>query len=178
MALEPGTKLGTFEILSLIGTGGQGEVFLAEDERLLKLLPDELQKDSVARERLQREAKSAAALDHPFICKIYEIGESEGKVFIAMEYVTGETLQERLKKGPLSLTLSSLSRPPYVGFSRTRTTTPRDKELLQTRRSTSIDAYPLKTPSWCVLNLVNRLRCPRTATAANLLSLAIPPDEF
>ena len=71
-----------------------------------------------------------------------------------------------------------LSPHPYVGFSRNRTTTPRDKELLQTRRSTSIDAYPLNTRSWCVLNLVNRLRCPRTGTAAILLSLATRPDEF
>ena len=77
-----------------------------------------------------------------------------------------------------SLPLSSLSPHPYVGFSRNRTTTPRDKELLQTRRSTSIDAYPLNTRSWCVLNLVNRLRCPRTGTAAILLSLATRPDEF
>ena len=73
---------------------------------------------------------------------------------------------------------SSPSPHPYDGFWRTGTTTLRDKELLPTRPSPSIDAYPLNTRSWCVLNLVNRLRCPRTGTAAILLSLAIRPDEF
>ena len=86
-----------------------GEVFLAEDGSLnrkvaLKFLPEPLQQDDTARERLLREARSAAALDHPYICKIYEIGEVDGKSFIAMEYIEGVTTQEKLRRGPLPLT--------------------------------------------------------------------------
>ena len=85
-----------------------GEVFLAEDLLLerrvaLKFLPDSLQEDPVARERFQREAKSAAALDHPFICKVYEICEVNGKTCIAMEYVVGSSLESKLAQGPLPL---------------------------------------------------------------------------
>ena len=77
-----GQQLGSYKILSLLGAGGMGEVFLAQDLTLdrkvaLKFLPEELQQDSAARKRFLREAKSAAALDHPFICKIYEVGEEE-----------------------------------------------------------------------------------------------------
>jgi len=94
-----------------------GEVFLARDTTLerqvaLKFLPEELQQDAGARARFLREAKSAAALDHPYVCKLYEIsGEGvepgaesgDDRSFIAMEYVQGETLAERLRRGPLAL---------------------------------------------------------------------------
>ena len=85
-----------------------GQVFLAEDSTLdrkvaLKFLPEPLEGNKTARQRFLREAKSAASLDHPYICKIYEIGEIEGKAFIAMEYVEGTTLQEKLGRGPLRL---------------------------------------------------------------------------
>ncbi|MDA2936858.1 protein kinase [Acidobacteria bacterium AH-259-A15] len=85
-----------------------GEVFQAQDTVLdrkvaLKFLPEATQQNPIARKRFLREAKAAAALDHPFICKIYETGEAKGKVFIAMEYVEGGTLKERLEKEPLSL---------------------------------------------------------------------------
>ncbi len=101
-------KLGHYEVIELIGSGGMGEVFLAHDQSLgrrvaLKLLPEDLQQDETTKKRFLREAKSAAALDHPYICKIYEIGEAEGNSFIAMEYVGGETLQQRLARGPLPL---------------------------------------------------------------------------
>ena len=69
----------------------------------LKFLPEALQSDAAALARLRREAKSAASLDHPFICKVYEVGETgDGRAFIAMEYVDGETLAARLEREPLS----------------------------------------------------------------------------
>ncbi len=85
-----------------------GEVFLAEDTKLdrkvaLKFLPDFMQQDPVAEKRFLREAKSAAALDHPYICHIHEVGEEDGKSFISMEYVQGQTLKDKLAKGPLPL---------------------------------------------------------------------------
>ena len=103
-----GITISHFKILEKIGQGGMGEVFLAQDTTLdrkvaLKFLPDFLQQDSTARKRFLREAKSAAALDHPYICHIHEVGESDGKDFIAMEYVQGQTLKDKLAKGPLPL---------------------------------------------------------------------------
>ena len=103
-----GLQIGSYKILSLLGVGGMGEVYCAEDLRLgrkvaLKFLTQALQQNSAAKKRLLREAKSAAALDHPYICKIYEIGEAEGKSFITMEYIQGETLKDKLAKGPLPL---------------------------------------------------------------------------
>ena len=88
---------GRYRIDSPLGAGGMGEVFLAQDTLLerrvaIKLLPAEVQTDPIARGRLRREALAAASLDHPFICKVYEIGDAEGRLFIAMEYVEGETL--------------------------------------------------------------------------------------
>ena len=83
-----------------------GEVFLAEDTRLerrvaVKLLPASTEADAVARERLRREALAAAALDHPFICKVYEIGDADGRVFIVMEYIEGETLHASSRRAQL-----------------------------------------------------------------------------
>ena len=96
-----------YRILSSLGKGGMGEVFLAEDSILerkvaIKFLPKALQHDPVARGRFEREAKSAAALDHPFICKIYEFGEVDGRACIVMEHVAGQTLESRLADGPLA----------------------------------------------------------------------------
>lgn len=96
-----------YEIVEKIGSGGMAEVFLARDTLLerhvaLKLLP-ESQQDDTAKQRFLREAKSAAALDHPYICKIYETGEAEGRPFIAMEYVRGETLAHRMARESLTL---------------------------------------------------------------------------
>ncbi len=93
-----------YEIIRKLGAGGMAEVYLARDRELrrnvaLKFLPEEKQEDEHLRKRLVREARAAAALDHPFICKIYDIGEMEGKPFIAMEYLEGETLKERLEQG-------------------------------------------------------------------------------
>ena len=101
-----GKTLSHYKVLEKIGQGGMGEVYLAQDTSLdrkvaLKFLPEEMQQDSTARKRFLREAKSAAALDHPFICHIHEVGEAEGKSFIAMEYIQGATLREKLVEGPL-----------------------------------------------------------------------------
>ena len=94
---------GRYRILSPLGAGGMGEVFLAEDRRLerrvaVKFLPASAEADPVARERLRREALAAAALDHPFICKVHEIAEADGRMFIVMEYVEGETLAASLQR--------------------------------------------------------------------------------
>jgi tRNA A-37 threonylcarbamoyl transferase component Bud32 len=103
------TGASRYRVLQSLGRGGMGEVFLAEDTSLerrvaLKFLSEFLQEDEIARKRFIREAKSAAALDHPFICKIYETGMSQrGQVFIAMEYVEGQTLRQELAQGPLPL---------------------------------------------------------------------------
>ncbi len=103
-----GQRVSQYEIREPLGAGGMGVVFLAQDRTLdrpvaLKFLSDELQQDATARRRFLREAKAAAALDHPYICKIYETGETDGRPFIAMEYVRGETLADRLTGKLLSL---------------------------------------------------------------------------
>ena len=98
-----------YKVLRQLGQGGMGEVYLAEDTSLgrrvaLKFLLEHLHEDELVRRRFLREAKSAAALDHPFICKIYETGQTDlGHAFIAMEYVEGQTLGEKLAEGPLLL---------------------------------------------------------------------------
>jgi len=101
--LSAGEKIGHYEIIRLLGQGGMGQVYLATDEILerqvaIKFLPQEIERDPTTRQRFVREAKSAAALDNPFICKVYETGDSEGKAFIAMEFVEGKTLDEKLKE--------------------------------------------------------------------------------
>src|SRR5262245_2984001 len=108
MSLAAGSRLGPYEILTAIGAGGMGDVFLATDPRLdrrlaIKVLHTVDQHDAAARERLRREGRAAAALDHPYICKVYEIGEAEGRTFIAMEYVEGETLESRMRQGLLPI---------------------------------------------------------------------------
>jgi serine/threonine protein kinase len=101
-----GRQIGAYKILSLLGAGGMGEVYLAQDPRLdrtiaLKILPTELASDPDRMRRFVREAKAASALKHPNVAHIYEIGESEGSTFIAMEYVEGQTLATRIGGRPL-----------------------------------------------------------------------------
>jgi serine/threonine protein kinase len=103
-----GTRLGRYEIRSPLGAGGMAEVYLADDTELgrreaLKILPPDTSADEQARKRLLREARAAAQLDHPHICAVYEIGEAGGHRFIAMQYVEGETLNQRLKRAPIGL---------------------------------------------------------------------------
>src|SRR5438270_8150870 len=102
MALAPGTKLGRYEIRSKIGEGGMGEVNRAQDTKLdrkvaLKILPAEVSSHRERMDRFIREAKAAAALNHPNIAHIYEIGESEGLHFIAMEFIDGQTLHQAIR---------------------------------------------------------------------------------
>src|SRR6201982_2894660 len=101
MTLIAGAKLGRFEIRSKLGEGGMGEVYLAEDVELrrrvaLKILPAEVAANQDRMRRFKQEAQAAAALNHPNIAHIYEIGDSGGANFIAMEFVDGQTLRDAI----------------------------------------------------------------------------------
>ena len=100
------TLAGKYTIVGELGKGGMGEVYLAEDTSLdrkvaLKFLPEATYQDPAMRARFVREAKAAAALSHPYICSIHEVGDAEDKLFIAMEYVEGKTLRDRIHQGPM-----------------------------------------------------------------------------
>src|ERR1041385_6304409 len=106
--LESGTKLGRYEIRAKIGEGGMGEVYLAEDTKLnrkvaIKILPAEVAADQDRMRRFVQEAKAAAALNHPNIAHIYEIGEADGLNFIAMEFIDGYTLRQLIHGGQTDL---------------------------------------------------------------------------
>lgn len=106
--LEPGDSIGHYEVVSLLGVGGMGQVYLAQDAKLgrkvaLKLLPPTYTRNESRLRRFQQEARAASALNHPNILTIHELGEVNGEQFIATEFVEGETLRERLKRAPLSL---------------------------------------------------------------------------
>ena len=102
VALGPGTRLGDYEVVKLIGSGGMGEVYRARDTRLrrdvaIKVLPAFLSSNKERLRRFEQEAQAAAALNHPNICTVYEIGTAEGRSFLAMEYLEGQTLKHLLK---------------------------------------------------------------------------------
>lgn len=104
MPIAKSTRLGPYEVISPLGSGGMGEVYLAEDSRLhrklaLKILPAALASDRNRMHRFHQESMAAAALNHPHIAHIYEIGEAGGVHFIAMEYIDGDTLRHRINEG-------------------------------------------------------------------------------
>ncbi|MCI0614262.1 serine/threonine-protein kinase [bacterium] len=108
MALSPGTVLGAYEIISIAGSGGMGEVYRARDKRLdrtvaIKVLPSHLSSNSNLKQRFEREAKAISNLNHPHICTLYDVGQQDGMEFLIMEYLDGETLADRLKKGAMPL---------------------------------------------------------------------------
>ena len=108
MPLSAGTRLGPYDIVAAIGAGGMGEVYKARDTRLdrtvaVKILPETLAGDPQFRDRFDREARAISQLDHPHICALYDVGEQNGVSFLVMQYLEGETLEGRLKKGTLPL---------------------------------------------------------------------------
>src|SRR6267378_3753117 len=108
MPLGSGTKLGPYEILAPLGSGGMGEVYRARDKRLgrdvaIKILPKEMSADAARKQRFEREAKTISGLNHPNICVLYDVGSQDGVDYLVMECVEGETLAKRLEKGSLPL---------------------------------------------------------------------------
>ncbi|MDQ1349212.1 MAG: eukaryotic-like serine/threonine-protein kinase, partial [Acidobacteriota bacterium] len=108
MSLTAGVRLGPYEISGAIGAGGMGEVYRARDTRLdrsvaIKVLPPALTASAERRARFEREARSLAALSHPRICTLFDVGEHHGSTFLVMEHLQGETLAERIFRGPLPL---------------------------------------------------------------------------
>ena len=106
MSLSTGSRLGPYEIVGPLGAGGMGEVYRAKDTRLarlvaIKVLPLHLSAQPELRQRLEREARAVSSLNHPNICTLFDIGHHEGIDYLVMEYLEGETLAERLKRGPL-----------------------------------------------------------------------------
>src|SRR6476660_4246593 len=107
MTIAPGSRLGPYEILSPLGSGGMGEVWRAKDARLgrevaIKVLPEEVSSDRDRLKRFELEARAASALNHPNIVTIHEIGEAQGHTYLVMERVDGQTLAEILHEGPLT----------------------------------------------------------------------------
>jgi serine/threonine protein kinase len=106
MALTSGTRLGPYEIQSPLGAGGMGEVYRAKDTRLdrtvaIKILPTHLSANPEFKQRFEREARTVSSLNHPHICHLYDVGSQDGTDFLVMEFLDGETLAERLRRGAL-----------------------------------------------------------------------------
>jgi len=108
MPLTSGTKLGPYEIQSPLGAGGMGEVYRARDTRLdrtvaVKILPSHLSENPEAKQRFDQEARTISSVNHPNICTLYDVGHQDGIDYLVMEYLEGETLADRLRKGPLPI---------------------------------------------------------------------------
>src|ERR1700693_5602217 len=108
MSLTAGTKLGPYEIQSPLGAGGMGEVYRARDVRLdrtvaIKVLASHLSSSPELKQRMEREARAISSLNHPHICHLYDIGSQDGIDYLVMEFLEGETLAQRLRKGAMPL---------------------------------------------------------------------------
>jgi serine/threonine protein kinase len=108
MPLASGSRLGPYELVALLGAGGMGEVYKARDTRLdrlvaIKVLPSHTAERPEVRQRFEREARAVSALNHPHICALFDIGQEGGVDYLVMEYLDGETLAARLKRGALPL---------------------------------------------------------------------------
>jgi len=108
MPLASGTKFGPYEIQSQLGAGGMGEVYSARDTRLdrtvaIKILASHLSSSPELKQRMEREARAISSLNHPYICHLYDVGSQEGTDYLVMEFLEGETLAERLRRGALPL---------------------------------------------------------------------------
>jgi eukaryotic-like serine/threonine-protein kinase len=108
MALSSGAKLGPYEVQSQLGAGGMGEVYRARDTRLdrtvaIKVLASNLPSSPELKQRMEREARAISSLNHPHICQLYDIGSQNGADYLVMEFLEGETLAERLRRGPIPL---------------------------------------------------------------------------
>ena len=110
MNLNAGARLGPYEIVSPIGAGGMGEVYRAHDTRLhrsvaIKVLPAHSRSDPAARGRFEREARAIASLSHPNICAVFDVGHEAGHDYLVMELLDGETLHQRLMRGPFGMSV-------------------------------------------------------------------------
>src|SRR5262245_26605590 len=108
MALNPGSRLGPYEVVALLGSGGMGEVYKARDTRLdrvvaVKVLSPSMAADPGFPSRCDSEARTVSHLDRPPICARHDVGEHEGTAFLVLQYLEGETLERRLQQGPLKL---------------------------------------------------------------------------
>jgi serine/threonine protein kinase len=106
VTLETGARLGRYEVLSPLGRGGMGEVYKAHDTRLgrdvaIKVLPAHLTESRELRQRFEREARTISQLQHPHVCMLHDVGSEHGVDYLVMEYLEGETLEERLCQGAL-----------------------------------------------------------------------------
>jgi serine/threonine protein kinase len=123
MPLSEGKRLGPYEITSAIGAGGMGEVYKARDTRLnrtvaIKVLPADVASDPQYRERFDREARVVATLNHPHICTLHDVGRQDDVDYLVMEYLEGQTLADRLRRGvlPLARFFARAIRRPCLRF--------------------------------------------------------------